>query len=176
MATQYLERFYSKAQQSNKIAMGSAYKGFDDADASWGKGRVIDQRCGQTWLSTFELAGRFYSASHQLPALIIPTWNDYEEGTEIETGIDNCVEVKASIRAGDTLVWNISGRENTIDHIAILEQKSSDWSEIGKFPPAKHSVSLPDLHVSTETANLCVVAVGKPSMHNHSSGAIAVQK
>jgi hypothetical protein len=113
MALQYLERFYSKAQQSSKIAVGSAYKGFDDADASWGKGRVIDQRCGQTWLSTFAVVGRFYSASHQLPALIIPTWNDYEEGTEIETGIDNCVEVKASIRDGKTLVWNISGRKNS---------------------------------------------------------------
>ncbi|HTT24162.1 MAG TPA: hypothetical protein VMG82_34880 [Candidatus Sulfotelmatobacter sp.] len=175
MALQYLVRFYSKAQQSNKIAMGSAYKGFDDADASWGKGRVIDQRCGQTWLSTFEVAGRFYSTSHQLPALIIPTWNDYEEGTEIETGIDNCVEVKASIRGGDTLVWNISGRENTIDHIAVLQQQSAGWSKIAKFPPAQHSVSLQDLHVSTGTANLCVVAVGKPSMLNHSSGPITVQ-
>jgi len=173
MAMQYLERFYSKAQQSNKIAMGSAYKGFDDADASWGKGRVIDQRCGQTWLQTFELAGRFYSASHQLPALIIPTWNDYEEGTEIESGIDNCVEVKASIRGGDTLVWNISGSENTIDHIAVLQQKSSEWSEVAKFPPAQHSITLHDLHVSPETGNLCVVAVGKPSMQNHSSGPIS---
>jgi hypothetical protein len=174
MAMQYLERFYSKAQQSSKIAMGSAYKGFDDADASWGKGRVIDQRCGQTWLSTFEVAGRFYSASHQLPALIIPTWNDYEEGTEIETGIDNCVEVKASIRGGNTLVWNISGRENTIDHISVLQKNSSEWSEIGKFPPAQHSVTLRDLHGSAESANFCVVAVGKPSMLNHSSGPINV--
>jgi hypothetical protein len=176
MAKQYLERFYSKAQQSSKIAMGSAYKGFDDADASWGKGRVIDQRCGQTWLSTFELAGSFYSAGHQLPALIIPTWNDYEEGTEIETGIDNCVDVKASIRGKDTLVWNISGAENTIDYIAVLQQKSSGWSDVGKFPPAQHSVSVQDLHVSAETANLCVVAVGKASILNHSSGPTMVPK
>ena len=176
MAVQYLERFYSKAHQSNKIAMGSAYKGFDDADASWGKGRVIDQRCGQTWLSTFELAGRSYSASHQLTALIIPTWNDYEEGTETETGIDNCVEIKASIRDANTLEWNISGRDNTINHIAVWEQRPSGWIEIGKFPPMQRSVTLQDLHVSAETSNLCVVAVGKPSMLNHSSGAIAVQK
>jgi hypothetical protein len=172
MALQYLQHFYSKAQQSSKIAMGSAYKGFDDAEASWGKGRVIDQQCGQTWLSTFDVSGRFYSARHQLPALIIPTWNDYEEGTEIETGIDNCVDMKASIR-GNSLAWNISGRENTIDHIAVLQQRSSEWSEIGKFPPAQHSVSLQDLHVSAENANLCVVAVGKASMLNHSSGPIS---
>ena len=104
VAMQYLDRFYSKAQSANKIAMGSAYKGFDDADASWGKGRVIEQQCGQTWLETFALAGRFYSARHQLPALIIPTWNDYEEGTEIETGVDNCVNVRASVE-GEKLSW-----------------------------------------------------------------------
>ena len=174
MALQYLQRFYSKAHPSNKIAMGSAYKGFDDTDASWGKGRVIDQHCGQTWLSTFEVAGRFYSASHQLPALIIPTWNDYEEGTEIETGIDNCIEVRASIREGKMLVWNISGRQNTIDHISVLQQQSSEWSEIGRFPAAQHSVSLRDLHVSAATSKLCLVAVGKPSMLNHSSGPVGV--
>jgi len=108
--------------------------------------------------------------------LIIPTWNDYEEGTEIETGIDNCVEVKASIPNGKTLEWKISGHENTIDHIAVLEQQSSEWSEVGKFRPGQHSISLRDLHVSAATANLCVVAVGKPSMLNHSSGEIKVDQ
>ena len=44
MGMQYLDRFYAKAQGSTKIAMGSAYKGFDDAEAKWGKGRVIDQQ------------------------------------------------------------------------------------------------------------------------------------
>jgi len=84
----------------------------------------IDQQCGQTWLTTFAEAGRFYSAYHQLPALIIPTWNDYEEGTEIETGIDNCVNVKASIK-DEKLTWTITGSENTIDHYTILSTSIS---------------------------------------------------
>ena len=117
MAMQYLDRFYSKAQNSNKLAMGSAYKGFDDSEAGWGKGRVIDQQCGKTWLATFAEAGRFYSSSHQLPALIIPTWNDYEEGTEIETGIDNCVNLQASA-SDEGLTWTVSGPKDTIDHYA----------------------------------------------------------
>lgn len=176
MAMQYLDRFYAKAQQSDKIAMGSAYKGFDDSEASWGKERSIDESCGQTWLSTFAAIGRFYSSNRQLPALIIPTWNDYEEGTEIETGIDNCVEVKASIRDGKILEWNLSGRENTIDHIAVLSRNSSRWNEIRSIPPNQHSVSLHDLHLTTETGNVCVVAVGKASLLNHSSGMINIHK
>lgn len=171
MAMQYLERFYSKAQSSNKIAMGSAYKGFDDADASWGKGRVIEQQCGRTWLETFALAGRFYSARHQLPALIIPTWNDYEEGTEIETGIDNCINVRASVE-GEKLSWSLSGPDATVDHIAILAKGSSDWTDVSDLPGKSGSIRMRDLHLQPGATGLCVEAVGKASMLNHSSGPI----
>jgi hypothetical protein len=151
--------------------MGSAYKGFNDADASWGKGKVIDQQCGQTWIATLAEVGRFYSGGHQLPALIIPTWNDYEEGTEIETGIDNCVSVKASI-SGDNLMWSITGRENTIDHYGILAQNGSQWMDVADLPTGSHSVQLRDLHLQSGVGALCVQAVGKASMLNHSSGAV----
>ena len=171
MAMQYLERFYSKAQQSNKIAMGSAYKGFDDAEASWGKGRIIDQQCGRTWLGTFAVTGRFYSEKHQLPALIIPTWNDYEEGTEIETGIENCVSVKAAI-AGENLSWSLSGPGETIDHMAILAGKGSRWIDVRDLPAKSGSVRIRDLHLEPGATGLCVQAIGKASMLNHSSGPI----
>lgn len=171
MALPYLERFYSKAQHGDKIAMGSAYKGFDDSAASWGKGRRIDQQCGQTWLTTFAEAGRFYSARHQLPALIIPTWNDYEEGTEIETGIDNCVKVRAAIK-DEKLTWTIAGSENTIDHYSILAKQASQWINVAGFPAGSTAVRLTDLHLPPETRALCVQAVGKASMLNHSSGPI----
>jgi hypothetical protein len=166
MAMKYLDRFYSKAQGSNKIVMGSAYKGFDDAEASWGKGRVIEQRCGQTWLATLGEAGHFYSSRHQLAALIIATWNDYEEGTEIETGIDNCVTIRASLSEG-RLMWNVSGPENTIDHFAVLAQSGHEWTEAADLPPGSHLIKLNQLQTRGE--GYCVAAVGKASMLNHFS-------
>ena len=171
MAMKYLERFYSKAQGSSKIAMGSAYKGFDDAEANWGKGRVIDSQCGHTWLSTFAEASRFYSARHQLPALMIPTWNDYEEGTEIETGIDNCVSLHGRV-SPDTLSWNVSGPEDTIDHYTVLIAHGSEWTQAADLAPGSHSVALSQLHLSGNPAAFCVEAVGKPSILNHFSGRI----
>ena len=168
LSLQYLDRFYSKAQQSDKIAMGSAYKGFNDADASWGKGRTIDQQCGETWLTTFAEAGHFYSAHHQLPALIVPTWNDYEEGTEIETGIDNCVSVQATI-SGDEFSWNIRGRENTIDHYVIRAEQQSQWTDVKELPAGSHTVKLASLGLQPETSALCVQAVGRASLLNHVS-------
>jgi hypothetical protein len=151
--------------------MGSAYKGFDDSNASWGKGRRLDQQCGQTWLTTFAEARRLYSAHHQLPALIIPTWNDYEEGTEIETGIDNCVNVKPSIK-DEKLLWTITGNENTIDHYSILAQQSSQWTDVADLPAGSNAIKLTDLHLQPETSTIYVQAVGKPSILNHSSGPI----
>ena len=169
MGMEYLNRFYTKAQGSNKIAMGSAYKGFNDADASWGKGRAIDQQCGKTWLATFAEAGRFYSSGHQLPALIIPTWNDYEEGTEIETGIDNCVQVQATI-ANEKLSWNTTGDEDTIDHYSVLVRSESGWRHAADVPRKEHSIAISRL--GTPVAEMCVEAVGRASLLNHFSGAI----
>lgn len=168
MAMKYLERFYSKAQNSNKIVMGSAYKGFDDAEASWGKGRVIEQRCGQTWLATLSEAGRFYSSRHQLAALIIPTWNDYEEGTEIESGIDNCVSVETSL-SEDRLTWTITGSENTIDHFVVFAGTGREWTEAANLPSGSRSVELNQLQSPKEPTAFCVEAVGKASMLNHFS-------
>ena len=146
IAVKYLDRFYSKAQGSDKIAMGSAYKGFDDAEAGWGKGRIIDQQCGQTWLATFAEAGHFYSAAHQLPALIVPTWNDYEEGTEIETGIDNCVNIQASVN-DQSLAWTVSGAQEHYRSLCracparfsvAIGIRNPVWGPVNPLEPAFH--------------------------------------
>ena len=168
MAIKYLDRFYSKARGSNKIAVGSAYKGFDDAEASWGKGRVIEQRCAQTWLTTLGEASHFYSSKHQLTALIIATWNDYEEGTEIETGIDNCVSIQASLSEG-RLTWTVSGPENTIDHFAVLAHTGHEWTEAADVPPGSNSAKLSQLQAHEAPTAFCVEAVGKASILNHFS-------
>ena len=80
-------------QHGGAVAVGSVYAGFDDRLASWGKRRIINGNCGDTWLKTFSVA-REYQGRYS--ALQLLTWNDYEEGSEIEPGIDNCVSVRAS--------------------------------------------------------------------------------
>ena len=60
----------------------------------------------------------FYNSGNQLAAMQLVTWNDYEEGTEIESGIDNCVAVSAAM-TGNSLQWKVTGNENTIDHYVV---------------------------------------------------------
>jgi hypothetical protein len=84
---EYLEGFYKKMQsQPGKIAVGTAWPGFDDSKASWSLDRHIDGRCGQTFEDTLQLF-RTYNQLNPMPFLMIATWNDYEEGTAIESGV-----------------------------------------------------------------------------------------
>jgi hypothetical protein len=88
----YLEDFYSRmsSRYPDKLAVGGAWPGFNDRKASWSQNRYMDPRCGKTFADSLRLFRRYYTTQHPLPFLMIDTWNDYEEGTAIERGIDTC--------------------------------------------------------------------------------------
>jgi len=169
------DSFFQAAQQApQRLAVGTAFKGFNDTLAAWGTNRVIDQNCGQTWLESFVEAGKFYSSSNQLPALQIATWNDYEEGTAIEPGIDNCVYLVPS-QSGTTIHWSVNGQENTIDHFTVfISTDGTNLSPLVDIPAGTHATDLSKLNLSASTTYFVFVkAIGLPSIQNKMSPAIA---
>ena len=88
----YLDNFYKTmiADYPNKLAIGGAWPGFDDSKASWSRNRKMSGRCGATFNDTLRLFRRYYDQQRPLPFLMIETWNDYEEGTAIERGVNTC--------------------------------------------------------------------------------------
>jgi len=88
----YLEGFYRRmtTKYPDKIAVGAAWPGFDDRKASWSENRFMDARCGRTFEESLSLFRRYYTNDNPLPFLLVETWNDYEEGTAIERGINTC--------------------------------------------------------------------------------------
>jgi len=169
------DAFYSTATSvPARVAFGSAYKGFNDTLAAWGTDRFIHQRCGATWLSTLNEISKFYSADHQLQALQLVTWNDYEEATAIEPGIDNCVYLTPSI-AGNTLNWAVAGgSENTIDHYTVfLSTDGQNLAKLADVQTGTHSFDLGHLGLAPGTYILFVEAVGRASFQNKMSAAIA---
>ncbi len=170
IAEEYLERFYTKAQQSGgKLTIGAVYKGFDDSMASWGKGKHLDQRCGQTWLDTFAIINKFYSQRHQLDAVIIPTWNDYEEGTAIEPGIASCVRLTAEYR-GNHLHWDVDGPRDTIDHFAVMQVDAGSTRLIQEVGPKEKDLKVP------EGQTYIVEGIGRPSIQNVFSNTVRAEK
>jgi PKD domain len=170
-----LDAFYTSAQAVGRPAAGAAYKGFDDTFAEFGTNRQIHHQCGQTWLATFHETGRFFSASHQLATLQIVTWNDYEEGTEIESGIDGCTFVTPSL-SGSTLHWTVGGGpENTVAHFTVFA--STDGQHLARLadvPAGVHSLDLRRFNLPSPVS-LFVKAVGQPSIRNTMSAPVVMK-
>lgn len=89
---QYLTDFYAhmRSRFPEKIAVGGAWPGFNDRRASWSRNRYMDARCGRTFEDSLRLFRRYFDEQHPLAFLLIETWNDYEEGTAIERGLNTC--------------------------------------------------------------------------------------
>jgi hypothetical protein len=100
----YLEYFYKNMtdHHPNKIAVGAVWPGFDDSRASWSRNRHMAYRCGKTFEETLRIFRHAYGGQNPPPYLLVITWNDYEEGTDIERGIGHC-------RPGHNMPVNTAG-------------------------------------------------------------------
>ncbi len=167
----YLAKFYATgASFPSKETWGAGYKGFNDKLASWGLNRSMGQQCGQTWLQTFARINGLYNSTNQLPVLQLVTWNDYEEGTEIETGIDNCVDVAASV-AGNSLQWKITGNENTVDHYTVfVSNDGRSLMPIAEMETGSNTLDLCQYSLAAGSYSMFVQANGKPNLTNQMSG------
>jgi hypothetical protein len=167
----YLQAFYTVAKANpSKYAFGSTKKGFNDNEASWGSNRVINQNCGDTWLQTWNIINTNYSAGTQMHGVQLATWDDYEEGTSLETGIDNCVAFTSFSGTGTTLNWTISGAENTLSRFEVFV--STDGSNLMKLADniaaSSRSLNLSSYNLSG-TLKFYVKAIGKPFFVNKMS-------
>lgn len=97
----YLEYFYRTMSQHHpdKIAVGAVWPGFDDSHASWSRNRYMANRCGKTFEDGLKLFRHYYGSDNAPPYLLIETWNDYEEGTAVERGINRCNQESSPISA-----------------------------------------------------------------------------
>jgi hypothetical protein len=87
----YLQWFYStmaSMDYAGKIAVGGVWPGFDDSLAPWCQGRYMARTGGAVYQATWDLA-----TASGVGTVMIATWNDFEEGTDIEYGIDMVVDM-----------------------------------------------------------------------------------
>jgi PKD repeat protein len=173
MGMNYLDNYYKTALGfPSGYSTGSGYKGFNDTLALWGSNRIIGQQCGQTWLKTMAEAGKYYSSVKQMLSIQLVTWNDYEEGSEIESGIDNCVTVSASV-AGTVASWSITGEINTVDHFTVFaSQDGANLMWLADVPTTTGSLAVGSFGLNAGNYTIFVKAVGKASMTNQMSAGV----
>jgi hypothetical protein len=133
----------------------------------------MNQQCGQTWLQTFSDINGLYNSGKQLTDLQLVTWDDYEEGTEIESGVENCLTLSPSV-SGGSLQWNISGNENTVDHYTVyISNDGQNLMSLADLQPGLRSLNLCGFSIPNGSYQLFVQAVGKPTLANQISGALS---
>ncbi|MCU1286965.1 MAG: hypothetical protein JWO13_3315 [Acidobacteriales bacterium] len=171
----YLDSFYqSGVDYPSKALVGSAWKGFNDTVASWTKNRIISQTCGTLWLDSMARS----ISNNQLSTsaiLKVATWNDYEEGTELETGIDNCATMSASV-SGTSLNFapvfsSTEGDERTIDDYQVfISTDGQNLMKLTQLPAGSRSLNLGSYTLAPGTYTLYVKMVGQPGILNRMSG------
>lgn len=176
----YLDNYYATGlQHPEKINFGVGYPGFNDTIAGWINNRIMHRDCGRTWLASFAQVGNSHNSTRQLSYLQTATWNDYEEGSQHETGIDNCLSVPAWT-SGGTLYWTLQGEgpPESVSYFRIFI--SSDGFNLMKLADVSgrsRSLSLASWPLSTTTTyKLFVKAIGKPSIQNKMSNAVGYRR
>lgn len=172
-----LESFYSEVRSSpGRLYSGVFFKGFDDRFAAWGENRYIDQACGLTFVRSLEVLTKYLSASpSNLPLLQVATWNDYEEGTEVETGVDNCGSVSAEVTG--TVIKPVPsfthhGSEETVDHYEVyLSVDGKHLMDAGSVPVGGAPLDAASLGLAPGTYKVYVQMVGKSHILNQVSRA-----
>lgn len=175
MALGYLDNFDQTVLSLWPVySTESGYKGFNDSLASWGTGRLIQQQCGQTWLTSVAQSGKYFSTSKQMLGIQMATWNDYEEGTEIESGIDNCVTVSATVN-GTVVSWSLSGQANTVDHYTVfLSQDGENLMWLADVPASTSQLDVAPYQMNAGNYMVFVKAVGKASLANQISASVSL--
>ena len=176
----YLDNFYSAGlNHPSQLTIGALYKGFDDYNASWSANRVVAQQCGQVLLKTAsEIAKYFGGSNPQIPYAQVITWNDYEEGTATEDGIDNCYTVNSSI-AGSTLNWSLIASDSmyasttTVHHFTVYYADASGnlYVAAANLPVSTNSLDLSSF-VPPGTWTMYVEMVGQPLIINRMSNGV----
>ena len=178
----YLDTFYSTGlTHLSQLTIAVLYKGFDDNAASWGGNRVIAQQCGQVLLKSANEISKYFGGSNpQVPYAQVVTWNDYEEGTAAESGVDNCYTVNASI-SGTLLNWSLVSSDatyaspSTVHHFTIYfaDAGGNLYTAAANIPVSTSSMDLASL-VPPGTWTVYVEMVGQPLIINRMSNAVTL--
>jgi PKD domain len=176
----HLGYFYSTSlKHPERTTVGAAYPGVNDTLAGWTGNKVMQRDCGRTWLSTFAYTGGYYNTTSPLKFMHIATYNDYEEGSQIENGIDNCLKTVAWT-TGNTLNWKLEGEgpPESISYFRVFI--SLDGINLMKLTDIKstaRSLNLLSWPLSSVTKyTFYVKAIGKPSIRNSMSNAVGYRR
>jgi hypothetical protein len=182
--TSYLNTFYTACKANpTKHCIGMVSKGFDWTHASWMTSpKIMQQGCfNLPVLMGAKAAANGFSSAAQLEGLGLVTWNDYEEETAMEMGVDNCARPTVSLSAPNQLGWlenptdTTYFSEATIDHWEIWygpnDGSGSLTMALGGIAPSVSTEAIDSL-IPSGTWNVYLQMVAKSGGLNRTAGPV----
>lgn len=154
-------------------AMCSQFNGTLTKSVGWSLGKYLP---GSNGLCEVQRAAALASIMPtNITRMQWPTWSDWEEGTEVEAGIENNFSLTATVNSANLLSWTPSSStlEKTLDHYDIYA-----WSNgvnvallAGNLSVGTHLYNVGAVGLSPGFYQFYVDAVGKPCIRDHLSPA-----
>jgi len=155
-------------------AMCAKFNGTLTKSVSWSMGKYLPSSNGVCEIE------RAITINSAIPANMTrmqwPTWSDWEEGTQVESGIENNFGLSCLVNSSNVLSWSItSGDERTIDHYEIYASMDGvNAADIGSVPTGTYQTNLNASGWNSGTYQLYVDAVAKPCIRDHMSAPVSL--
>lgn len=166
---------YPIIRESGKKAFGAMCAQFNGTltrSVGWSKGKYLPSSNG---LCEVERAAAINTAiPSNVTRMQWVTWSDWEEGTEVEAGIENGFSLRAEIESSNLLSWKpVSGDERTIDHYEIYASTNGVTAAfLGSVPSGEHQMNLAGFGLAPGDYQIYIDAIGRPCIRDHLSPAI----
>jgi hypothetical protein len=162
---------YATIRNSGKKAFGamcSQFNGTLTKSVSWSLGKYLPGSNGVCEVQRAAVINAAIPAN--MTRMQWATWSDWEEGTQVESGIENNVSVTAQMNT-NLLSWTIaSGDERTVDHYEIYTSSNSVTAAfLGSVGAGTHQTNLTQAGLAPGSYHFYVDAIGKPCIRDHLS-------
>jgi Concanavalin A-like lectin/glucanases superfamily/Domain of unknown function (DUF2341) len=169
-------RDYPGIKSSGKKAFGAMCGNFNGTltkSVNWSMGKYLPSSNGLC------VVQRALAINIQIPTNMTrmqwTTWSDWEEGTQVESGIENNFALTSQVNASNVLSWTIaSGDERTIDHYEIYAATNGvNAAFLGSVRTGVHQTNLTSVVFDPGSYQLYVDAVAKPCIRDHMSSPVS---
>ena len=150
-------------------AMCGNFNGTLTKSVGWSMGKYLPSSNG---LCVVERAAAISSSiPSNMTRMQWTTWSDWEEGTQVESGIENNVAVACQFSSPSVLSWSvIAGEVRTVDHYEIYASTNGGYAAfLGAVPSGFYQTNLAQAGLAPGAYQLYVDAIGKPCIRDHLS-------
>lgn len=164
--------FGTIASHPTKMAFGAmcgSFNGTLTSNINWSDGKYLPSSNGLCLYQRAQLINA--NIPNNMTRMQWVTWDDWQEGSAAEPGIENNVHMSPLINSAGLLSWTItSGEPRAVDHFEIYASKDGvNAALLATLPTSVTQTNVSQLLFSPGNYSIYVDAIGLPCVRDHMS-------